>query len=86
MSAKLQKTKMNHSPSEDPTSLVIEVFDANGRLVSRDVGPTAAELLALHAGGRCCFTCSHCHQEIADKIGEDAAIEIMLAKGRESPA
>lgn len=67
--------------------LIVSTQDDNGdwRVVS--YGASSAELLASHAAGTCGTTCSHCHQALADEIGEDAAIGAMhlRAFGKEMP-
>lgn len=68
--------------------MVIEVFDAEGKLVKRSFGASSAELLAQHRAGECSITCSWCHQALADKIGEDAAVAAMYERsfGRPMPS
>lgn len=60
--------------------LIVEVFDAKGELAQRSVGPSSMELLAKHRAGQCDATCSWCHQALADKIGEEAAIATMYER------
>lgn len=66
--------------------LIVEVFDREGRLVSRSVGPSAAERLADHERGECAATCSHCHADLAGRIGEDAALRTMFERTFNKPA
>lgn len=60
--------------------MVVETFDSEGTLVERSVGASSSELLAQHLAGRCSATCSWCHQALADKIGEDAAVAAMYER------
>lgn len=66
--------------------LIVETFDADGRLLERVVGLSATELRTLHERGECCPTCSHCHQELARQIGEDAALRQMYQRTFNKPA
>lgn len=68
--------------------LVLEAFDSAGNLVKRSVGPSTIELLALHRDGKCHVTCSWCHQALAEKVGEDAAVASMYDRsfGRPMPS
>lgn len=65
--------------------LVVEVFDSEGLLAERVVGSSSAELLAQHLAGECATTCSWCHQALADKIGEDAALATMYERSFGTP-
>lgn len=65
--------------------LIVEVFNAKGELTERSVGPSSMELLAKHRAGQCDATCSWCHQALADKIGEEAAIATMYERCFGSP-
>jgi len=67
--------------------MVVEVFDAEGNLVERLVGKSEDELHNDHLSMVCAPTCSWCHQELADKIGEDAALANMYQRcfGTEMP-
>lgn len=60
--------------------MIVEVFDSEGRLAERSIGASSSELLAQHRAGQCSATCSWCHQALADKIGEDAAIATMYER------
>lgn len=68
---------MTREEAEAEGCLIIEVFDSGGALVEQSFGPSNSELLVLHLAGQCAPTCSWCHQELADKIGEDAAVATM---------
>lgn len=68
--------------------LIVQVFDPEGELVERFYGASRTELLARHRAGECSSTCSWCHQELAEKIGEAAAVAAMYERcfGEPMPA
>lgn len=68
---------MTTEEAEDEGRMIVEVFDVNGALVERSFGASSSELLTQHLAGQCSQTCSWCHQALADKIGEDAAVAVM---------
>lgn len=71
---------MTREEAEAEGRLIMESFDEDGKLVKQSFGPSSAELLALHLAGECSHTCSWCHQALADRIGEDAAVAAMYER------
>lgn len=67
--------------------LVATSYDAQGNIVERVFGESTAEQREKHLAGNCAATCSYCHQQLADIIGEDAAVATMYQRvfGREMP-
>lgn len=65
--------------------MIVEVFSNEGELVERSIGASSVELLAQHRAGECSVTCSWCHQALADKIGEDAAVAVMYERSFGKP-
>lgn len=67
--------------------LIVSTQDDNGDWQVVSYGPSSAEKLASHEAGTCGTTCSHCHQALAEEIGEDAAIGAMYLRtfGKEMP-
>lgn len=51
------------TPEDHAKRSVIEVFNADGELVSRSYGKTVAELLEDHIKGRCGAWCDYCYHE-----------------------
>ena len=79
---------LDDMPEEEAAAegrLILEAFDNAGNLVKRSVGPSTLELLTLHRDGKCHVTCSWCHQALAEKIGEDAAVASMYSRSFGQP-
>jgi hypothetical protein len=60
--------------------LIVEMRNASGEVISREFGLSEGELLRLHEDGKCHATCSHCHQRLANEVGEQAAVERMFLR------
>jgi len=71
---------MTKEEAEAEGRLIFEVSDADGNLVEQSFGPSSSELLVQHLAGECSSTYSWCHQVLADKIGEDAAVSAMYQR------
>ena len=54
---------MNKMNKKTNNRLEIETFDANGKRIHRVLGPTQAELEAVHLAGKCTAFCSYCVTE-----------------------
>lgn len=80
-------TEMTEAQAIAEGRLIVSTQDGNGVWRVESYGPSSAEQLASHAAGTCGTTCSHCHQALADDIGEEAAIETMYLRtfGKEMP-
>ena len=48
---------------EDPTRLVVQVFDTEGTCVQQTIGPSAEELEGSHKVGTCNGECLYCYTE-----------------------
>lgn len=70
----------------DDSRLIVEAFDADGRLVERYVGPSSAEQWVMHRRNECALTCSLCHQTLAEAVGEDLALRTMFERVFHKPA
>ena len=73
-------------PSDITSCLIVEAFDAEGRLIERWVGPSSSQLKVAHERGECSAMCSHCHQAVADALEEDAALRAMYERVVGRPA
>jgi hypothetical protein len=61
---------------DESDRLVMEIFDADGNLVERSVGPSEAEEKEAHDKHECTWLCGYCYEEMIDYLEEQKSLQL----------